>query len=34
MIIDSHCHLDYPSLNNELDEVINIVNNSKTRNKV
>ena len=23
MIIDSHCHLDYPSLNNELDEVIN-----------
>ena len=22
MIIDSHCHLDYPNLYNELDEVI------------
>ena len=29
MIVDSHCHLDYPNIYDKLDEVINRANNSK-----
>ena len=33
MIADSHCHLDYPNLYNELDDVVNraIKNDVKLR---
>ena len=29
MIVDSHCHLDYPNLYNQLDDVVNIAEHNQ-----